>query len=52
MCIADVNGKVLQNNPSGNADASGNIVFNKQSVPCKLWVSMTKFNKATYKLGG
>lgn len=52
MCIADVNGKVLQNNPSGKADASGNIVFNKQSVPCKLWVSLAKFNKATYKLGG
>lgn len=52
MCIADENGKVLQNNPSGKADASGNIVFDKQSVPCKLWVSMTKFNKATYKLGG
>ena len=52
MCIADTNGKVLQNNPSANADADGNIVFDKQSVPCKLWVSMTKFNKAIYKLGG
>lgn len=52
MCIADTNGKVLQNNPSANADTDGNIVFDKQSVPCKLWVSITKFNKATYKLGG
>lgn len=52
MCIADENGKVLQNKPSGQADADGNIVFDKQSVPCKLWVSITKYNKATYKLGG
>ena len=52
MCIADENGKVLQNKPSNQANADGNIIFDKQSVPCKLWVSMTKYNKATYKLGG
>ena len=49
MCIADINGKVLENNPSANADTDGNIVFNKQTVPYKLWVSKTKYNSAKYK---
>ena len=49
MCIADINGKVLENNPSSKADADGNIVFSKQTVPYKLWVSKTKYNSAKYK---
>ena len=49
MCIADLDDKVLESKPSGKADADGNIVFSKQTVPYKLWVSTSKFNKASYK---
>ena len=49
MCIADINGKVLENKPSNTADADGNIVFSKQTTPYKLWVSKTKYNNAKYK---
>ena len=50
MCIADLDGIVLESKPSSTADADGNIVFSKQTVPYRLWVSKTKYNSAKYSL--
>lgn len=52
MCLADANNKVLESKPSAQADANGNIVFSKQTVPYRLWVSKTKYNSAKYTMGG